>query len=141
VAFSVGPFNNEDIWIWDIIRKTPTKLTFDKTREITPIWTPDSKRIGYHSTHEDNQGGVYWKAADGTGEVEKLCSVPDRWLHPFSWSKDGKTLVMQEMVTTTNVDLSILSMESEGTRKTLLQKEYMEAAPKISPDGRWMAYM
>jgi serine/threonine protein kinase len=141
VALIVGPLLNSDIWIWDAVRKNMTKLTFDKKRVITPIWTLDGKRIVYWSNHENAvSGGVYWKAADGTGEVEKLVSAPDRELHPFSWSSDGKTLVIQEMVTQTNLDISILSMEGDHTRKLLLQTEYVEGQPKISPDGRWMAY-
>jgi Tol biopolymer transport system component len=141
VALNIGPPINADVWVWDVVRKNLTKLTFHKSRTITPIWTLDGKRIVYWSGHEDARfGGVYWKAADGTGEVEKLVSAPDRELHPFSWSSDGKTLVMQEMVTLTNLDISILSMEGDRTRKLLLQTEYVEGQPKVSPDGRWMAY-
>ena len=47
---------------------------------------------------------------------------------------------MQEAVTTTNVNLSILPMEGERTRKVLLQTENATGMPKVSPDGRWMAY-
>ncbi|MBN1905211.1 MAG: serine/threonine-protein kinase [Deltaproteobacteria bacterium] len=142
VAFSIGPDANEDIWIWDVMRKTQTRLTFDKTRELVPIWTLDGKRIVYWSNHEyaDN-GGVYWKASDGTGDVEKLFSLPDRAMHPFSWSSDGKTLVLQEVDSTSNVDISMLQMEGERKRNLLFQKpEFTEGLPKISPDGRWMAY-
>jgi Tol biopolymer transport system component len=33
-----------------------------------------------------------------------------------------------------------LSMEGDHTKTPLLQTEYSEAQPKISPDGRWLAY-
>jgi dipeptidyl aminopeptidase/acylaminoacyl peptidase len=83
---------------------------------------------------------VYWKAADGTGEAEKLVSAQDRQLHLFSWSRDGKALLMQEMVTWVNMDLCVLSTEGDHTKKPLLQTEYSEAEPRISPDGRSIAY-
>ncbi len=141
VALSVGSTPNEDIWIWDIVRKTLTKLTFEKTREMTPVWSPDGKRIAYWAdTAGSSPNGVYWKAADGTGEAEKLVSPPHLQLHPFSWSSDGKALLMQEVVTWTNLDLCLLSMESEHTLKPLSQTEHAEAGPKISRDGRWIAY-
>ena len=141
VAVSVGGTPNEDIWIWDTERKNLTKLTFEKTREMLPIWSPDGKRIAYWAdTAGASPNGVFLKAADGTGEAEKLISAPDGQLHPFSWSSDGKTLLMQEVVTWTNLDLSILSMEEDHTKKPLLQSEHGETQPKISPNGRWIAY-
>jgi serine/threonine-protein kinase len=85
--------------------------------------------------------GVYWKAADGTGEAEKLGVAPDRYLIPFSWSSDGKTLVTMETADSTRFDIGMLSMEGDRTWKPLLQHEkYTEIWPQISPDGRWMAY-
>jgi serine/threonine-protein kinase len=141
LALTMGPVMNEDIWIWDIIRKTLTKLTFEKTRELVPLWSPDGKRIFYWSNHEDaTAGGVYWKAADGTGEVQKVALAPDRQLHPYSWSSDGKSLLLAEIVTLTNVDIG-MTAEGDRTRKPLLQTEYVESMPMLSPDGRWMAYL
>jgi Tol biopolymer transport system component len=141
VAVSVGETPNEDIWIWDTVRKNLTKLTFEKTRDMLPIWSPDGKRIAYWAdTAGASPNGVFLKPADGTGEAEKLISAPNGQLHPFSWSNDGKTLLMQEVVTWTNLDISVLSMEKEHTKKPLLQSERAETQPKISPDGQWMAY-
>ncbi len=140
LALAVGPLTNEDIWIWNLDRKTLTRLTFDRTREITPVWTRDSKRIAYYSNHEGGSGGVYWKLADGTGEIEKLGSAPDRMLFPYSWSSDGKTLAMAELVTATNLDISMLSTEGNRIRKPLIQTEYIDSMPQVSPDGQWMAY-
>ena len=140
VALSVGPLNNEDIYVWDVVRKTLTRLTFDKTREVTPLWTPDGKRIVYYSTHEGARGGIYWKAADGTGEVEKLGSAPDRNIFPYSWSGDGKTLVLQQVISATNVDIGTLSMEGNHERKPLLETQNIIAQPKVSPGGQWIAY-
>jgi serine/threonine protein kinase len=141
VALAVGPLVNEDIYIWDFVRETLTRLTFDKTREIVPIWTPDSKRILYYSNHENvDAGGLYWRAADGTGAVEKLCSDQDRLLMPWSISGDGKYLLIMELLALTHADIGMLSMEGDRTHKLLLQSEYAQAQPTISPDGRWMAY-
>jgi serine/threonine-protein kinase len=142
VALSIGSFPDLDIWIWDIARKTLSKLTFEKTRDMTPIWSPDSRRIAYWAdTAAASPNGIYWKAADGTGEAEKLISAPDgRQFHLFSWSSDRKALLMQDMVTWTNMDLCMLSMEGVHKKTALLQTQYSEAQPKISPDGRWIAY-
>ena len=77
VALTVGATPKSNIWIWDIVRETMTRLTLDEgTDNAVPLWTPDGKRIVYASSRENvfRGGDVYWKAADGTGEVEKLAS-------------------------------------------------------------------
>jgi len=132
-----------DIWIWDFIRKSLTRLTFDKGSG-EPIWTPDSKRIAF-STTRDGQQGTYWKAADGTGTEEKLCSEPNRIIFPFSFSSDGKNLVVsviegQATLTNPKWDIGILSMEGERALKPLLHDKPVETQAQVSPDGRWLAY-
>jgi serine/threonine-protein kinase len=129
---------DQNIWIWDDVRKNLFKLTFDESGKMTPVWTPDGKKIAFYSNREG--GGIYWKNSDATGEVEKVASDPDRILTPYSWSRDGKSLVVQEVVSQTNVDLSMLSMEGDRKRIPLLQTEYVEGQPKVSPDGKWIAY-
>jgi hypothetical protein len=85
--------------------------------------------------------GLYVKSADGTGETEKLLSSEEgRQLHARLWSSDGKALLLQEFITWTNFDICVLSMDKDHVKSTLLQTEYSEGWPEISPDGRWLAY-
>ena len=133
---------NEAIWIWDIAHKTPTKLTFDKSGDNNPIWTPDGKRIVFNFTSGGGLGGrVYWKSADGIGEDELLASKPDRLILPSSFSRDGKTLVSSEIhLAPLGSDIGMLSMEGKREMKQLLQEKNWEVEPQISPDGRYVAY-
>ncbi|MEJ2245369.1 MAG: hypothetical protein P8Y80_04655 [Acidobacteriota bacterium] len=109
----------------------------------TPLWTLDGKRVLYTTDRENVwMGGVYSKALDGTGEVELLASLPGRGLFPFSWSKDGQSLVLWEVtLAPLHQDIGMLSMGGDRLRKELLHDEqYSVKEPRISPDGRWMAY-
>ncbi len=141
VAFAIPRDQGSDLWIYDLARETPTRLTFEDGYHLQPIWTPDGKRIVYGSrpTNKDRYS-VYWKATDGTGKSELIGSSQDRSLMPWSFSRDGKTLAMTEVAAGQNLDIGILSMEANYTIKLLLQEQYTEMQPKISPDGRWMAY-
>jgi Tol biopolymer transport system component len=131
---------NRDIWIWDLVRKSQTRLTLDPATHASPLWTPDGKRIVYFSRREG--GSLYWKAADGTGKEEPVGSPPNGQIFPASWSDNGKTLIaMQRSLTTLSFDIGALSMEGDHKWKPLLKEKYYEAQAKISPDGRWMAYM
>jgi len=135
VAMIISSGEKSDIWIWDIVRGTMTRLTFNEAS--FPLWSLDGQRVafGLGSPH-----AVYWKAADGTGEDEKLGSVPDETIIPWSWSNDGKTLVASKLNRNVDWDIGSMSMEGDHEWKPLLQEKCDERAPEISPDGRWMAY-
>jgi serine/threonine-protein kinase len=141
VALTIKTSGNQDIWIWDIVRKNMTRLTFDKADDSGPIWTPDGKRIVFHSRRGGVLGGVYWKSADGIGEDELLASKPDRPIYPGSFSPDGKILAVTEIsLAPLGVDIGMLSMEGRREIKGLIQEKYNEDQPQISPNGRYVAY-
>jgi serine/threonine protein kinase len=131
-----------DIWVWDLMHRTLSRLNIEGRYNLAPVWTLDGKRIAFSSgaygrNYEND--GVYWKAADGAGEDEFLAlqsrlGIP---FYPYSWSGDGKYLVGTEGF---NSDIGMLSMEGDRQLTRLLEEEYRETQPMISPDGQWMAY-
>ena len=133
-----------DIWIWDLARQTLTRLTFGPDAELYPVWTPDSRRIIFYSTRAGG-GNLFWQPADGTGTVERLTTSSTTPHYPYSISPDGKSLVFQENVPKTGIDLSLLLFgEPGGSSKSevrpLVQTTFTETSAEISPDGHWLAY-
>ena len=139
VALARTVNRNQDIWIWDFVRNTMTRLTFDETDDLNPIWTPDSQRIIFGSDRGE-RASIYWKAADGTGEVEQLASLPEEWIWPMSLSSDGNILFFGNWNPIGLNNIGMLPMEGDRTPQLLLQEKYNEEYPQISPDGRWLAY-
>jgi serine/threonine-protein kinase len=130
---------NNDIWIWDFMREGRTRLTFDEGNESIPIWTPDGKRVTFGSDRE-GAFSIYWLASDGAGDVELICKGADQGgIFPASWSADEKTLLIMSGLT--DIDISAVSMDGGHEFEALLQTDYIETQPRISPDGRWIAYM
>ena len=128
---------NQDVLIYDLVRDIPTRFTFDAASDSFPVWSPDGERVVFASTRGGNMN-LFWKAADGTGEAERLTTA-DTSQYSSSWSPDGQSLVIAE-VFPTGFDITVLAMDDERASETLIETEFQETFPEISPDGRWMAY-
>ena len=137
-AVVVGEALDEDLFIYDLARDTPTRLTFDRASDNFPLWSPDGERVLFASTRAGVRN-VFWKAADGTGEVTRL-TTSDTPQYPSSLAPDGETLVLVEQRAGTGFDLSVLPTSGEGAAEPLLQTEFAEYQSAISPNGRWIAY-
>ena len=145
VALTISDGTQNDIWIWNFARQTPTRLTFDEANDGSPIWTPDSQQIIFRS-ERDGLSNIYHRRADGTGTVEQLTEGTGTKF-PESLSSDGATLAFDQYSGgTTRIDILMLGLGSgtsgEANREPVmwLQTEFSEANPMISPDGQWVAY-
>ena len=81
-----------DIWIFDLLRGTRTRLTFDPADDLDSIWSPDATRIAFTSDRT-GQRNIYWKAADGSGSEELLLGGKEGQENVEDWSRDGKYLM------------------------------------------------
>ena len=136
VAVTVRGADNTDVWIWDLTDETLTRLTFDAAVDQYPLWTPDSERVVFRSDREG--GGLFWKAADGTGAAERLLADANVGA-PWTWSADGR-LIFDDQGGQGGWHISVLTVEGEPNRDVLLDTEFNEGLMAISPDGHWIAY-
>ena len=138
-ALQVDDPGNTDLVIYDVARDTPTRFTFDPASDQYPAWTPDGERVVFSSTRD---GGVnlYWKAADGTGQVERLTTSTNIQV-PVDVSPDGMTLLFVELRGETGADVGAFSLDGDQPVDWLLESDADETYTEISPDGRWVAYV
>jgi hypothetical protein len=139
VALDVRDARQGGIWIWDLVRKTLTPLTFDNQGQSTfPSWTRDSKRIIFSSSRAGGEMNLYWQPADGTGSAERLTTSTNRQFAPFSVSPDGKSVPFVEI--NKGNDIQLLSLDGDRHSEPLLQTPANEINAEISPDGHFIAY-
>ena len=143
LAFQQGAGN---IWIYDIERKTNSRVTLGSTIAITPIWAPDGQRITYEhprTTPQRPGQAIYWGRADGAGTEQPL--TPETILNasPNSWSPDGKVLAFQRF----SKDGSCCEIWTVALDEAGKPGEPSPVAgvaggiqAAFSPDGRWLAY-
>ncbi len=137
-----GP--NIDIWIYDLARDLPTRLTSSPRADRNPVWSPDSRSIAFNQA----AGGplnVYRLSADGTGGEELLTGGTVASHVVTSWSPDGsQILYYQDEHLTGNRDAWVLNVKPDAagkrTESPFLQSQFNELRAVFSPDGRWVAF-
>jgi serine/threonine-protein kinase len=129
---------NRDIWVWDLKRETLTRLTDTPGRDGFPIWTPDSARVIFGSARGGSTN-LYWRAAAGTGQVERITESPQIQF-PYSMSSSGANILLREEHADTGLDVSVVPLNGDRRATTLLRTRFNELNAEISPDGRWFAY-
>jgi len=140
VAVAIADQGN-DIWVWDLARKTLNQLTSDPAAEFNPVWTKDGRRVlfflparqrgGGAGERSADAAGLFWQSADGTGAAEAIGNGI-----PSGVTPDGKQVLFSLK------GLVLMVMTLDGTRRVerLLSTESTERNAVVSPDGRWLAY-
>jgi len=127
-----------DLWVWDLVRLTLTRLTFTPGLDNYPVWHPDGRRLLFSSEREGGRA-LFSQAADGTGRVERLTSGPDI-VQSSAVSPDGTRLIFTETAAATGEDVMQLELNGNHAIVPLVQSRFAERNGIVSPDGRWLAY-
>ncbi|NLV30749.1 MAG: protein kinase [Acidobacteria bacterium] len=135
-----GSLSAYNIHIWDPVRAALVPRTFDQSVNISPLWAPDGRWIAFHHQMESDMS-IGRIAVDGPGNLTGLYARRNMALMPECWSGDGKTLLVTvDLVGSSNFDIAALSLQGGTDWKPLLQEKHNELQPRLSPDGRWLAY-
>ncbi|MCA1601508.1 MAG: hypothetical protein LC776_07670, partial [Acidobacteria bacterium] len=128
-----------DIWLIDLERGTQIRLTSDPASDSFPAWSPGGERITFLSTR-NGMTSIYQKSSNGASVEEPLLSSAELKYSP-TWSPDGQSILYAQLNPKTNTDLYLLPVAGERKPVTLLQTNFIESYARLSPNGRWLAYV
>jgi Tol biopolymer transport system component/predicted Ser/Thr protein kinase len=140
VAVDTIADGNRDVWVIDVARAVPSRLTFDPASDWTPVWSPDGSQIAFAS---NRAGGshMYQRPASGVG-TDRLMFKSDSSEIPVSWSHDGRYIVFSRFKTSgAGVNTWLLTMTGEPAATPFIESPFDKAQARISPDGRWITYV
>jgi Tol biopolymer transport system component len=114
---------------------TPRRLINSTQPDVTPVYSPDGKRILFGS-NRSGAGEIWLSNPDGSNPVQ-LTFFKAHAARP-EWFTDGRRIIF-----TSNkdgqFDLYILDVE-KGSLRRLTDNPARDVAPSISHDGRWVYF-
>jgi Tol biopolymer transport system component len=129
---------NMDIWVIDLMRNLPTRLTTDPATDQIPIWSPDGGNLVF-SKSKEGVNSLFQMAASGlrTEELLLKAGIPV----PTDWSRDGRFIIYSQSGEKNRRDIWALPLTGSRQPYHLLNTAFDEYRAQLSPDGRWLAYV
>jgi Tol biopolymer transport system component len=116
-----------------------SRITFGDTSFVRPSWMPNGNEVLFLADRGDGGGVPTVKRADGIGTATRL--LPSKVAFGQAvMSADGKWLIVRRVFGEIG-NGDILGVHAGDTALVpLVDSPAREAAPAISPDGKWLAY-
>ncbi len=139
-AFTRMEGGNMDVWLMDNGKSVASRFTFEPTTDYSPLWSPDERWVIYKS----EATGIFKRAADGSGSPIPLHLTANFIQGVEDITKDGRFLLFTNQPGV-SIDIQVLAIPPEGQKGEakpygLLETEFNEIRPRLSSDGKWMAY-
>jgi Tol biopolymer transport system component len=129
-----------DVWLLDVESNALTRMTTEGNNAF-PIWTSDSKSIVYISNRGSDRFRVWKQVADASSPAEVIFGgnfdVGEAQLAP-----DGHTLMYRTSTIQIAQQRDIWYVDLAGDKKPkpIVASRFNEAEPRLSPNGKWIAY-
>ncbi len=139
VMAHIAASGREDVWIYDLASGTSQRMTFDGTENMRSEWSPDGTRILYRSIRGDPNVTFWWQPSDGSGSASELAAFAGRDLWQAVLTPDGETVVFRTG-TLGQADIFYRRLTGDTVTKPIANTRFDEVGPRLSPDGKWVAY-
>ncbi|HVS31363.1 MAG TPA: protein kinase [Thermoanaerobaculia bacterium] len=129
-----------DVWVEEIGRDAPQRLTFRDRQTRGLAWSPDQQHIAYGQSPGNTPLDVFRKPVGDPSQEQPVITNPSLEM-PNDWSPDGKYILAQQIRDGTLWDLVIAPADGKEPEKTWIGGPFNEMTGRFSPDGEWVAYV
>ena len=142
IAIGLFDGTRTDIWVYTIASEGGAeRLTTNGTDNDRPEWSPDGRYIFYRSNRSGRQA-IWRQRADGSGASERVSPLLEIPALEAIVTPDGRTLVYRVDDPVRARDIYTIPLDgNDRTPRPLVVTEFDELTPRLSPDGKWIAYV
>ena len=138
VAFSVSEGGQRDVWVKQLDRGVATRLSFGAILNGWPAWSRDGQSVFFEAQgplEGNSEVGLMRGPADGSELPVVVRAGFSAGQNQFVITPDGSAVMYS-----VGGDIFKVAMRADAPVDTLVRGPGTQAAPRISPDGRWMSY-
>ncbi|MDX2120811.1 MAG: protein kinase [Gemmatimonadota bacterium] len=138
LAIGIGAAGSRDVWIYALGARTLTRLTSGTLNE-RPEWSPDGTRVLYRADLS-GRAAIWWRPVDLSAEATPVIAGPDLDVFEAQLAPDARRVVFQ--LDTSGADVYYRGLTGDTTMHPVANSPAaIENMPRISPDGRWIAFV
>jgi serine/threonine-protein kinase len=136
MAVQIGLPGSPDIWIYQLPRGPLSRLTTGGGN-LYPEWSSDGTRVIFSSMHGSGFD-LYWQRADGSAPAEPLLVAPGEQSEAVM-APNGSDVVTRTGSGNAR-DIVTFRVGDSQVRPLAAAPGVPENSPRLSPDGKWLAY-
>ena len=133
----------QNLWIVDVKSNAVRELTLEPGIRDAPVWSPDSKTLGFLYSVVGKLPQVRIRGTGETDAEETL--APTGFQMPTDWSPDGRFIVFENtgiarFANETQSDVFMFDLAHGRKVIPVLSTRFHEANAAFSPDGKWLTF-
>ena len=129
-----------DVWITDLQHNSSSRATFVDSPQVSYAFSPDGNTLAVSANLGGARGELWTQSVSGSGAQETIADTPN-WMTLGDWSRDGRYLFGDVQENKTREDIFFVDLKGDRKLTKFLQGPASEVAPRLSPNGKWLAYV
>ena len=132
---------SRDIWLVEIATGRLQRWSTHPANDWHPVWSPDGHDLAFASDR-NGASAVFRRAVDSSGEDNLIAAAagPAAGRFPEDWSS-GDHLVINQDTPNATTEIWLTTASGTGEPRLLKRAGRQTGGGRISPNGRWLAYV